>query len=230
MGLGGKNFVKNLSIAVLAIFLLTGCLAYFKTIAVDDLPYIKEMPPTKNKAIEDVDYSRMTWQEAMVFVKTPAQAQHYLNSHFSYDIKEASSGFNMIFFNIGTKGETFKYNHTRRKGICIDYATVAAALLSDDGYPPLILCLKRIANGRKYAHAVFLYRTGQGFGALSTLPIEPRYKTVEELVIDYFDYPSYDYYCIVNLDEQYKNREWVDGDVDSQIPRVDKWIKVKRKN
>ena len=219
-----KALSKILVIAVLGMFLLpSGCLYYFfKTIPVNNLSYIKKMPPTDTKIIENVDYSKMTAQEVIAFVKTPAQAQHYLSNHFSYDLKEAS-GFNMIFFNVGTKGESFKHNHAKRKGICIDYAIAAAALLSDDGYPPLLLFLKR----PKGMHVCFLYRTEEGFGAFGTWAIEPRYKTVEELVID-LDYPKYDYYCVVNLDEQFENRQWIDGDVDLQMLRVDKWIKVRR--
>ena len=218
-----KILSKILLIAVLGVFLMpSGCLFYFKTIPVNDLSSIKKMPLTDTKIVENADYSKMTAEAVIEFVKTPAQAQHYLDTYFEYDIKEAS-GFSMIFFNVRTKGESFKQNHAKRKGICIDYATAAAALLSDDGYPPLLLLLKR----PKGMHACFLYRTEEGFGCLGTWEIKPLYKTVEELVIS-LDYPKYDYYCVVNLDEQFENRQWIDGDVDLQMLRVDKWIKVRR--
>lgn len=216
-----KAILYSSAISILG--LGNGCMSFHKT---TPLSLVYDYKPKKaySQEIEQIDYSKLTWQEAIIRVKTPRQAQHYLNTHFEIDFKELMWSFNFLGINFFTKGETFKYNHTRRKGICIDYATAAAALLSDDSYQPLMLHMK--CENKRDMHVVFLYKTEEGFGALGTTPEKPMYKTIDELVKSLGE--EYDIFSIVNLDENYKNREWIDGDIDLQGSQIKKWEKIKK--
>lgn len=217
----GKNAIVYVS--TLSMLSLGGCfLAHLKTLTGDDILNIKRITNYSDEAEGKVDYTEMTWQEAIAYVKTPEQAQHYLNTHFEIDLNEYARGFNILGINFFTKGETFKYNHTRRKGVCIDYATAAAALLSDDDYPPLLLHMK--CEDKKSCHVVFLYKTEEGFGALGNTPEKPVYATIDKLVTTIGE--EYEYFSIVNLDENFKDKEWIDGDIDLQGYFMDKWVKI----
>ncbi|MEK6969193.1 MAG: transglutaminase-like domain-containing protein [Nanoarchaeota archaeon] len=148
-----KNIKDKLVVIALAGSLgNSGCLTY-TTMPLNFVP-VFTVPiggvvneQAKNK--EFVDYSKLTWQEAIDQVQTPEQAQEYLDQHFSTDYDEV--GWH-------SKGESFKYNHSKAKGNCLDYATVAAALLSDNGYSPILLAM----SDSNTAHAVYLYRTKEG--------------------------------------------------------------------
>lgn len=59
-----------------------------------------------------VDYKKMTWEEVIAYIKTPNQAQDYLDRYLD------------------------------KKGGCVDYAVRAAGLLIDDGFPPIVIGLK----------------------------------------------------------------------------------------
>ncbi len=217
--IGKKAIVYTSTISLLSI---SGCMFSYRTISPHSV-YDYKPEKVSSQEIEQIDYSKLTWQEAITHIKTPQQAQDYLYKHFEIDFEELMWSFNFLGIIFFTKGETFKYNHTRRKGICIDYATAAAALLSDDGYPPLMLYMK--CENKRDRHVVFLYKTEEGFGALGSTPEKPIHKTIEELVTALGD--EYERFSIVNLDENYKNREWIDGDVDLQGHPIDKWEKVK---
>lgn len=222
-GIGKKAIIYASTISLLS---LGGCVhlnVTLKTIQKEEIRNVKIITDYSEKIEQNVDYSKMTWQEAIAYVKTPNQVQDYLIRHFEIDLDELMLGFNLFGINFFTKGETFKYNHTRKKGICIDYATAAAALLSDDGYPPLLLYLK--CEDSMYQHVVFLYKTTEGFGALGITPRNSIYNTLDDLVTSLGE--EYKYFSVVNLDENFKNREWIDGDIDLQGYKKDKWTKVK---
>lgn len=220
-----KKIGKKIMLCTAVLSMLSfgsACMPYYKTVSPSVIDGMKSInSPTED--VEQIDYSKLTWQEAISYVKTPEQAQDYLDRYFEYDFDEYN-GFNLFgLFNVCTKGETFKHNHTRRKGICIDYATAAAALLSDDGHPPLLLYMKRGES----RHVVFVYKTGECFGALSNNSEKPVHKTIESLVKSMRQYYPYKHYAIINLDENYPDREWIDGDVDLQGARINNWIEIK---
>ena len=73
-------------------------------------------------------------------------------------------------------------------------------------------------HGSSIAHAVFLYKVGDKYGAVGNTPLKPVYNSVDELVrkgfADVYNL-SYDRSTIVNLNDNYDNREeWVAGDID----------------
>ena len=218
---GKKAIVCASSVCILG--LGSGCASTHKVTDISSV-YGSIPPEAYSQEAEEVDYSKLTWQEAINHVKTPKQAQDYLYKHLDIDFRELMWGFNFLGINFFTKGETFKYNHTKRKGICIDYATAAAALLSDNGYPPLMLHMR--CDSKRDMHVVFLYKTKEGFGALGMTPEKPVHKTIDSLVNALGE--EYEYFSIVNLDDNYKNREWIAGDVDLQGHRIEKWEKVKK--
>lgn len=158
------------------------------------------------------NYNKMSFQETIDYVKTPAFAQDYLDSHISYDHHEARNGGFWIPGWINTshkRGDSFKITHEKEKGICIDYAISAAALLSDDGFPPLIITM----NGGDFYHAAFLYRTNEGFGAVGNGAPDRMFNSVDELVKKGFK-KEFNKYKIVNLDESYNQGEWIKGKMD----------------
>lgn len=146
---------------------------------------------------EPIDYSKLTWQEAIKYVQTPAQAQDYLDRHFLGDKNDSS-------------GESFKFNHSDRRGNCVDYALSAAALLSDNNYPPLILAM---GSPFKQGHMVFLYKTKEGHGSIGFVSIPPLFETVEELIREYNYVTDADHssFFVANLNATYPDRRWIDG-------------------
>lgn len=202
--------------------LSSGCTMY-KSMSPD---LIQAVTPIEGTREFIPDYSQLTWQEAIKSVQTPKQAQDYLERHFTQDEEEAKGYMLFDLFNVGIKGESFKYNHTRAKGVCLDYATSAAALLSDDGYDPLLLAME----GEYGKHVVFLYKINDGYGTVGYPSLEPWYYSVDRLVKEinqrYGFEQKYDRYVITNLDENFPRQEWISGEVDLQIPFFDKWTKL----
>lgn len=213
-----EKLVKNIGRKITTVLLVgnlllgSGCMTYntLSPSSIQSVTPIKE--PIERLKEEPIDYDKLTWQEAIEYVQTPEQVQDYLDRHFSYESQGATLIFIPGFIMISKqKGETFRYNHTLRKGSCFDYATSAAALLSDNNYPPLLLTM----GTKSSSHSVFLYRTKTGYGALGRIHLGPVYSSIENLVnclnekINF----SYDKFNIVNLDENYENREWIDGDI-----------------
>lgn len=177
-------------------------------------PIIKKVKKLK----EPVDYSKLTWQEAIEYVQTPEQAQDYIDRHFSkeYDINDAL-------------GESFKENHLDRKGVCIDKVVSCAALLSDNNYPPLILGLYD-KDDVLVPHALFLFKTKDGYGDLgiNATGTGGEYKTIEDLIMCYtlrryakldkngsliIPETNFSHYHIINLDENYPHKEWTSGNL-----------------
>jgi len=161
---------------------------------------IKIIPSQGKKRIR---YRKFSWEEAIDAVETPREAQAYLNRymHGSDD----------------KKAESFVVNHQNRKGDCIDYAVDAAALLSDNGYTPNIL--RMLTADLSTAHAVFLYRTEEGYGALGNTPVKPGHKTVESLIKEIEKKTNWTFasYHVVDLDKSYPNRIWIYGDEDLEL-------------
>ena len=220
----GKRIVTPLLAATLAF--LSGCTTYTA------MPprFIRSASPvhTSTAKTDDkpIDYGTLTWQEAIEYVQSPEQAQDYLDRHFRFDASELK-GFDLGIFHVGTKGESFKYNHSRAKGVCLDYATSAAALLAGNGYDPLLLLMK--GGGEK--HAVYLYRTEEGlYGALGNTPLAPQYDSIESVVVELKvrNKSEFEEYCVVDLDRNFGRNEWISGDVDLQRSRADNWIKLKK--
>ena len=134
-----EKFMNNLgrtitSITLAGSLLLSAGCATYTTLSPNTIQPVKPI----ERSEEIIDYSRFTWQGAIAYIQTPEQVQDYLARHFLQENEKSSYIPGLIVFG-KQRGETFRYNHTHRKGNCFDYATSAAALLSDNNYPPLIL-------------------------------------------------------------------------------------------
>jgi hypothetical protein len=213
-------------IGVIVISCGMGCATYKPIINDDDLPFANpKVSAYENygynsyengdgSADENADiYSNMSWQKAIKYVKTPRQVEDYLKRHFSYDPEPTF--YIPGFITIGKqKGESFKYLHTKRIGSCFNYATVAAALLSDDGYPPLILDMRQDEDN---GHSVFLYRTKDGYCCIGNGSVDTPQPTISQLIHEcekqFTDGSKMKYYNVINLDNEYPNKSWIDGDM-----------------
>lgn len=70
-------------------------------------------------------YARMNYKQVIEKINTPEKTAWYLKNYLHYKDEKTY--------------RSFKYIHERTYGLCAEYAFTAAALLYDNGYPPLIL-------------------------------------------------------------------------------------------
>ena len=182
----------------------------YKLVLPGEIQPIKPIEKSKNtktkkaKSKRIIDYSKLTWQEAIVQVQTPEQAQDYLYRHLKYWEDHHY--------------DSFKTNHNDRRGVCLDYAIAAAALLSDNNYPPLILHMN---SKKKVGHAVFLYNLDGKYFALGTTPMTKGYDSINELIKAFprvYDKEFHNYF-ILDFNKNY-GTEWIDSDAPIQIKRV----------
>jgi hypothetical protein len=79
-------------------------------------------------------------------------------------------------------------------------------------------------------HGVFLFKDKETgfFGALGNTPMFGNYFTVKDLVKDFYSKEGWKFneYAIINLNDKFKNKEWIDGNIDLQRIIIDKWTKV----
>ncbi len=174
------------------------------------------------------DYNKINYQTAIRLTDTPGQVQFdFLNEFLTYDYKKAKRSNEK---SLQKKDNDFREIYSKKKGVCVDYAVSAAALLQDNGYPPLILVLSNKEQPEK-GHAVFLLKDKETnlFGALGNTPFLRDYFSVKELVknIKFRDNITFDKYAIVNLDDNFKREEWIKGKVNLQAIEIDKWIELK---
>ncbi len=111
-------------------------------------------------------------------LNTPAKIQDYLNT---------------LNFNFEKNGDTLKspLDTLREKNAhCLEGAMLGAYILSQHGYPPLLIHLQTTKND--FDHIVAPFKTNGFWGALSKTNHavlryrEPVYKTIRELVMSYF--------------------------------------------
>ena len=156
----------------------------YETVSPSEIPEKHDsFEPTNESSI---DYSKISWKEAIKCVENPDQVKDYLKRHFSYKkVKKLHS---------------FSKNHLDREGDCSDYSTTAAALLSDDGYDPYVLVTS--GDTASSRHATFLYKTSNGYGILANGPsLKAQYRGIDDLVlaINKSMDTKYDSYFIANL-------------------------------
>jgi hypothetical protein len=176
---------------------------HHKTMSPDD---ISVLTPYTSRVDKTVDYTSMTWQEAIKFVKTPDQAQDYITRHLTVDVDSDEPVV------------SFAKNHSLRYGRPTDKANAASALLSDDGYTPNELLLRN-ASLIGFPTAVYLYRTPSGFGTLGSPRISPKHETVDGVVNDItriaqrnFNFVRFDSWLIADYERTYPDSAWMVGD------------------
>ncbi len=87
-------------------------------------------------------YANLNYLKIIKVIKTPKETAYYLKTYLHFKRTETC--------------RSFKYIHNRKYGQCAEYAVAAAALLSDNNYPPLILHL--YYHSSKNTHALFIYQ------------------------------------------------------------------------
>ncbi len=133
---------------------------------------------------------------------------------------------------VQTPEEAQSYIGSLKKDNCVEFGIACAAVLSDNNYPPYLLVMLP-SSSDEYGHAVFLYRTEKGFGALGSGDemaldngeMECRYKNIEELIRDYnHTYKYYNdkkkkemefnffSYFILDLNKIYPDKRWMNKD------------------
>jgi hypothetical protein len=179
----------------------------------------ESLKQTNKRSLEELDYNDLTYKQAIKYVKTPKQAQDYAEQHIIPNKQKLTS----------TK--SFKEIHSKREVYCVGYSLACAALLSDNGYPSLLLYM--FQGNNENAHAVFLYKTKKGYNALGNTPRMNDYASINDLVksfTDNFGNPIYKYFKVENLDKNYPDNSWIDGNVEIQKQVtyfMDDLIKVK---
>lgn len=141
----------------------------------------------------------LTPEQAIKVVQTPYEAQMY---HGEFDgVEEKGAIFH-----------SFKNNHAVEKGNCLRMASNFAAFLSDNGYPAYIL--EMMENPKKDGHALFIFKTPEGFSVTGKMIKDfKNYNKIENLIEDLNRYAetNYSYYRIVDLDETFSNEKWLWG-------------------
>lgn len=195
--IGKKFFISLVALATLSIG--TGC-ATFKSVN----PYsIKDVNPitdykTKEKIGKKLSsilsYEKLTWQEAIEYIQTPKEAEIYMIWLRYRDDNRKRFGSNLYL-------HSFKRIYEGAKIDCFEGALAVAALLSDNGYPPLVL----IFGSYIKSHAVFLYKQNDRFGSIGINMSDmnkPMYESLDDLV-KYLAkcYKLSHYYQVINLSE-----------------------------
>jgi hypothetical protein len=201
-----ENLVKNIRRKITAVtlagtlLLSPGCDTY-KTISQN---LIQSVTPIEIPIKRSIDYSKLTWQEAIGYVQTPEQAQDYLDNY----LQQFREG----------RYDSFKVNHTDRKALCLGYAIAAAALLSDNGYPATIL---ELDPAREMDHAVFLYKSEGKFFALGNTPLTKGYRSISDLAKGFQEEHNFNFktFIIFNLNENYGN-QWLNGEEPINTKRI----------
>ncbi len=169
-----------------------------------DPRFVKDVQPIQWAVKNAGDFSRMNYQEAIEYVQTPLQAKQYLN--WLCDRPK-------IVFDKGKYFSSFRKTHEGRTPIdCSEMAYAAAALLSDNGYPPLLLAFFPYQFSKASGHVVFAYKEQGKFGSVGIEPDDfqhPVHDNLESLVQYITESHAnplkpqerYRYYCLFNLEE-----------------------------
>ena len=154
------DIVRKLAASVVVCVGLSGC-AYFKNY---DTHQIQNSPVIDHHEFFTwEEYERMSWNEVIENIQTPREAQSYCNFLMARAIHNNN-------FDDGSHFYGFRTVHEGAPTDCSEAAYAAAALLSDDGYEPLVMVLAEntlagsLLGNR--AHIVFVYKQNDGFGSI----------------------------------------------------------------
>lgn len=143
----------------------------------------------------------MDHQQVMRVIDNPEKAENYLlgylkpqDDYLTFKKDEYMASFAVI--------------HKKRFDDCDGGAFAAAALLQDDGYPPLILGMYSF---EKNGHAIYVYKKNNKWGTLGIDRIDchrAEYDSIEDIVMSY----GYDFYFLLDLNEL--KIDWINTDKD----------------
>lgn len=148
----------------------------------------------------------MSFEQVIRAIKTPEQAQKYLMNFLE-------SKLDSEIYDIEDYIASFKKTHKIRKGDCEDGAIAAAALLSDNGYLPLLLRMYvhfPLFSSIGFSHGIYVYKENNLWGSLGINEGDyrrPKFETLDELVASH----KYFMYSVVNLNKLYPR--WIEKDI-----------------
>ncbi|HIG94129.1 MAG: hypothetical protein QT05_C0048G0046 [archaeon GW2011_AR13] len=180
-----------------------------------------------NSFSKNLEYSKkirnMNYEEVIKEIKTPKEATKYLTEFLSYKTDKEQYGEKNIYL-------SFKHIHKNEIDDCNGGALTAAALLSDDGYEPLVLTMLE-KGGEKpnpsMGHIIFIYKKENKWGTLGINPSdcqEPKYSSIEEIVQRY----NFITYFIKNIKEEYP--DYIDNDINMRQKLLDTGQPIKTSN
>ncbi|MDP2908006.1 MAG: hypothetical protein Q8O03_08795 [Nanoarchaeota archaeon] len=141
-------------------------------------------------------------------LKTPLDAKLYCTKILEY--KDDS-----VVYGKTDYWASFKYIHKNKKDDCDGGALAAAAILSDDGFPPYIAVLSKKETPDQ-AHAIFVYKTTGGkYGSLgiNILDCFSGFNSIEEIV----KFLGYDSFQIYNISKRFP--DYTDNDRNNDVRR-----------
>ena len=226
MVMGRSELKSKVSLALLVTMLMPGCYPLLKPMEANKLKsplpveeivpvqsdrgYVLDWKGSREFERGSIEYHKYSWQELIEKLGTLDDVQDYLDDH----IANVS----------GVPMRSFKRVHEDRIGDCDNKSIAAAALLSDDGYTPNILIMHDFSNLNEAGHAMFLYKSTMGYGALGMPRMPAIYPDVPSLLktLNNNYGENYTHYMVVDLDETFPNGEWKGSDV-SHLKR---WIEL----
>lgn len=175
-------------------------------VAVETYPEPQDITEIVHKVKE---VAKKDYKTAIKELKTPLEASIYCTKIIEYenDIKV-----------YGKKDywASFKHIHKNKKDDCDGGALAAAAILSDDGFPPYIAVISNEGIPVQ-AHAIFVYKTTKGkYGSIGINGFDCRtgYDSIEELVGDM----GFSYFQIYNISKY--NPDYIDNDKNNDVRKL----------
>ncbi|MFH1637804.1 MAG: hypothetical protein ABIB71_05250 [Candidatus Woesearchaeota archaeon] len=166
------------------------------------------------RSLSPIKLDNLTFQEVREIASNPIEARALVLAYKERNgLPEEPNGDN-----------SFKDTHEKKVGVdCTESAIIAAAVLSDDGYKPLILAM-RPEDDEGIGHEVFIYRQDGKFGYVSNNYVaEPRFSSIEGMIGFISKKVDEDYvkYAIYDLDKE--DPDWLES-----VERLkDKWVEYK---
>ena len=180
-----KNLATDLFIytGILSIVYLLGGPIRYKPADVSLINSGFKEKTIEKKVERNVDYKSMSLEEVIEFVKTPEQAQDYLNKldvDYLYYTQENSGISSRLkkFYDL-RKEKSFRGIHSLGEASCLGHSLAAAALLKDNGYSSVLMFFE--SEGFAENPVVYLYKEKGKFGALGTTPLKPEFDTLSEV-------------------------------------------------
>ena len=160
-------------------------------------------------------YTQLDYKEMIKLIKTPTEAAYYLK--------------NYLYYKKETACRSFKYIHERKYGKCNEYAVVAAALLSDNDYPPLILHVYYIFGGTTHAFFIYQDRKTKKWGMLSGAGGEsllPMFESPTDICLYFNTIQFYSQKIIAYKIHDLTGYNFIDGDEKDIYDRWHRGVKI----